>query len=124
VSRPGASEPLPAHVRRLLDEIRLLLAEHRDRVVFSNDALRRGRPVPAVPVDRSVHRNFLVCLETGTRLAMLTRHLQVRLRMTPEEYRRKWGLPPDYPMIASEYVRRRDLAEGRAGQAETRHPEE
>ena len=87
--------------------------------------MRRGKaPVPAVPISESVTPNFLICLETGTRQVMLRRHLRHTLRMTPEEYRRKWGLPPDYPMIASEYVRRRDLAEGRAGQAETRHPEE
>ncbi|SFP66043.1 MucR family transcriptional regulator [Tranquillimonas alkanivorans] len=64
-------------------------------------------PVPAVPIEESVHRSFLVCLETGTRLVLLRRHLQERLRMTPEEYRAKWGLPPEYPMVAAAYRQRR-----------------
>ena len=69
---------------------------------------RAPRPEPALPVEDSVTANFLVCLETGTRHVTLTRHLQETLRMTPAEYRRRWRLPADYPMVAQNYLARRD----------------
>ncbi len=62
---------------------------------------------PAVRVEDSVTPNFLVCLETGTRQVLLRRHLRETLRMTPDEYRDRWGLPPEYPMVAANYLRRR-----------------
>lgn len=62
---------------------------------------------PAVPVSKSVHEDFIVCLEDGKRLKMLKRYLRSRYDMSPEEYRRKWGLPPDYPMVAPAYAARR-----------------
>tara|TARA_R110002124_G_scaffold199787_2_gene366617 strand:+ start:3122 stop:3451 length:330 start_codon:yes stop_codon:yes gene_type:complete len=63
---------------------------------------------PAVRIEDSVTPNFLVCLETGSRQVLLRRHLRETLRMTPEEYRDRWGLPPEYPMIAANYLRRRE----------------
>lgn len=69
------------------------------------------RPTPAVPVNRSVLEDHIVCLEDGKRLKMLKRHLKAAYNLTPEEYRRRWGLPANYPMVAPEYARRRsDLA--------------
>lgn len=65
------------------------------------------RPVPAVPIADSVTPNYLICLETGRKLVALRRHLQQTLRLTPEEYRARWGLPPDYPMVAPSYTERR-----------------
>ena len=65
-----------------------------------------GRP-PAVPIEQSVTPNFLICLETGTRQVALKRHLRQTLRMTPEEYRARWGLPAEYPMVAESYGSRR-----------------
>jgi predicted transcriptional regulator len=62
---------------------------------------------PAVPVSRSVQNDFIVCLEDGKRLKMLKRYLRSRYSMSPEEYRRRWGLPPDYPMVAPAYAARR-----------------
>jgi predicted transcriptional regulator len=58
------------------------------------------RPVPAVPVRRSITPDYLICLEDGSKRAALTRYLRSRYDMTPDEYRRKWGLPADYPMTA------------------------
>ena len=58
----------------------------------------------AVPVKRSVTPDYLVCLEDGKKLKMLKRHLRTNYDMTPEEYRAKWGLPPDYPMVAPNYA--------------------
>jgi predicted transcriptional regulator len=65
------------------------------------------RPRPAVPIGRSVQHDYIVCLEDGKRLKMLKRYLRSRYNMSPEDYRRRWGLPPDYPMVAPAYAARR-----------------
>ncbi len=57
-------------------------------------------PTPAVPIKKSVFPDFIVCLEDGKQLKMLKPHLRARFDMTPAEYRTKWGLPSDYPMVA------------------------
>ena len=59
---------------------------------------------PAVPVRRSVQPDFIVCLEDGKKFKSLKRHLRTHYNLTPEEYRTKWGLPPDYPMVAPNYA--------------------
>lgn len=61
-------------------------------------------PIPAVPVKRSVFPDFIVCLDDGKKLKMLKRHLQTRYGMTAADYRAKWGLPHDYPMVAPNYA--------------------
>jgi predicted transcriptional regulator len=65
------------------------------------------RPKPAVPVGRSVQHDYIVCLEDGKKLKMLKRYLRSRYNMSPDEYRRRWGLAPDYPMVAPAYAARR-----------------
>ncbi len=66
---------------------------------------------PAVPVKRSITPGFLVCLEDGRKFKSLKRHLRTKYNMSPEEYRAKWGLPKDYPMVAPDYAKARsDLA--------------
>lgn len=65
------------------------------------------RPKPAVPVGRSVQHDYIVCLEDGKKLKMLKRYLRSRYNMSPEDYRRRWGLQPDYPMVAPAYAARR-----------------
>jgi predicted transcriptional regulator len=65
------------------------------------------RQRPAVPVSRSVQHDYVICLEDGKQLKMLKRYLRSRYNISPEEYRRKWGLPPDYPMVAPAYAKRR-----------------
>ncbi|WP_028464855.1 MULTISPECIES: MucR family transcriptional regulator [Nisaea] len=62
---------------------------------------------PAVPIRRSITPEFIICLEDGKRLKMLKRHLRTTYNMTPEEYRAKWGLPADYPMVAPNYAAQR-----------------
>ncbi len=79
------------------------------------DQLTRDAPVaaaeerakPAVPVSRSIQHDFIVCLEDGKKLKMLKRYLRSRYNLSPDEYRRRWGLPPDYPMVAPAYAARR-----------------
>lgn len=65
------------------------------------------RPQPAVPIKRSVFPDYIVCLEDGKKLKMLKRHLQSAYGMTPEQYRERWGLPSDYPLVAPNYAERR-----------------
>ena len=66
---------------------------------------------PAVSVKRSINPDFLVCLEDGKKFKSLKRHLRTQYNMTPEQYREKWGLPADYPMVAPNYaVARSQLA--------------
>jgi predicted transcriptional regulator len=60
-----------------------------------------------VPIKRSVHPDYIVCLEDGVQLKMLKRYLQTRYNMTPEQYRERWGLSPDYPMVAPSYAEKR-----------------
>ena len=69
------------------------------------------RREPAVPVRASIKPDYLVCLEDGKKLKMLKRHLITRYNLTPDQYRRRWSLPPDYPMVAPNYAeQRRSLA--------------
>lgn len=87
-----------------------------------NLASAETKQKPAVPIKRSVMEDHIVCLEDGKKLKMLKRYLRSNYNMTPEEYRAKWGLPPDYPMVAPNYAAQRsDFAKkiglGRKGRA-------
>ena len=64
-------------------------------------------PKPAVPIKRSVTDEYIVCLEDGKKLKMLKRYLRTRYKLTPDEYRAKWGLGSDYPMVAPNYAAKR-----------------
>lgn len=65
------------------------------------------RPQPAISVKKSVQPDYIVCLEDGKKLKMLKRHLKTAYNMSPEAYRERWGLPPDYPLVAPNYARER-----------------
>jgi predicted transcriptional regulator len=73
----------------------------------NTEAKTDDRPKPAVPVSKSVTTDFIICLEDGRKLKMLKRYLRSRYDMSPEEYRKRWGLPADYPMVAPAYTERR-----------------
>ncbi len=64
-------------------------------------------PKPAVPVKKSVTPDYIICLEDGKKFKSLKRHLRTQYAMTPEQYREKWGLPTDYPMVAPNYAKAR-----------------
>jgi predicted transcriptional regulator len=64
-------------------------------------------PKPAVPVKRSISNDFIVCLEDGKKFKSLKRHLRTQYGLSPEDYREKWGLPADYPMVAPNYAQAR-----------------
>ena len=75
-------------------------------------AIAQGEPVvekqqPAVPVKKSVYPDHIICLEDGKKLKMLKRHLKTAYNMTPDQYRDKWGLTADYPMVAPNYAKHR-----------------
>jgi predicted transcriptional regulator len=73
--------------------------------VSSGQAAASVEPLkPAVSVRRSITSDYIVCLEDGKKFKSLKRHLRTQYKMTPEQYREKWGLPPDYPMVAPNYA--------------------
>ena len=97
---PVAANELPAIIRNV----------HATLGGFSGTApVERpgGARPPAVPVKKSVTPDYLVCLEDGKKLKMLKRYLRARYKMSPDEYRTRWNLPPDYPMVAPNYAQRR-----------------
>jgi len=65
------------------------------------------RPQPAVPIKKSITPDYIVCLEDGKKLKMLKRHLKTAYDMSPEDYRERWGLAADYPMVAPNYAKKR-----------------
>lgn len=73
----------------------------------SASGLAAERPAPAVPIKKSITPDFIICLEDGKKLKMLKRHLSSAYNMTPEQYRERWGLPADYPMVAPNYAAKR-----------------
>ena len=70
---------------------------------------------PAVPIRKSITPDYLICLEDGKKLKMLKRHLRSTYNMTPDEYRTRWGLAPDYPMVAPNYAEQRSAFAKRIG---------
>ena len=72
-----------------------------------NSQLSVERLQPAISVKKSISPDYIVCLEDGKKLKMLKRHLKTAYNMTPEQYREKWGLPRDYPMVAPNYAKHR-----------------
>ena len=73
--------------------------------VSSGQAEASSEPLkPAVPIKRSINPDFIVCLDDGKKFKSLKRHLRTQYNMTPEQYREKWGLPSDYPMVAPNYA--------------------
>ena len=84
----------------------LIQTVHGALVGVSNGATEEAKKEtqkPAVPIRRSIQNDYLVCLEDGKKLKMLKRYLRTRYNLTPDEYRRKWGLASDYPMVAPSY---------------------
>lgn len=73
------------------------------------------RPQPAVPIKKSIMPDYVVCLEDGKKLKMLKRHLKTKYNITPDEYRERWSLPSDYPMVAPKYAAQRSQLAKRIG---------
>lgn len=77
------------------------------RVSAAPDPVPVEAPKPAVPAKKSVTNDYIVCLEDGKRFKSLKRHLRTQYNMSPDEYREKWGLDSDYPMVAPNYAKAR-----------------
>ena len=81
---------------------------HRALSVLGQPVVQvEDKPEPAVSVRASIKPDYIVCLEDGKKLKMLKRHLMTHYNMTPDQYRAKWGLPSDYPMVAPNYAQQR-----------------
>lgn len=100
-----------ADVSGLLKSVHAMLRSLMDSAVPDMG----GAPKPAVSIRKSVASDYLVCLEDGKRLKMLKRYLRSRYQLSPEEYRARWGLPLDYPMVAPNYSAQRSQFAKRIG---------
>jgi len=112
------SEIVSAHVRNAAlpsaELPEMIRAVHATLIALvANGA--QDTPEPAVPVKRSVTPDYIICLEDGRKLKMLKRHLRTAYEMTPAQYRDKWQLPPDYPMVAPNYAKARSTLARKIG---------
>jgi len=95
---PVASGALPDLIKTVHDTITDIAADK---------PVEPPRPDPAVPISKSITPDHIICLEDGRKLKMLKRYLRSRYDLTPDEYRVRWGLPIDYPMVAPNYAKKR-----------------
>ncbi|PZP55330.1 MAG: MucR family transcriptional regulator [Micavibrio aeruginosavorus] len=122
VSAHLSNNTVPAgEIPALIERIYKTLSGVGGELSASN--LPAERPQPAVPIRKSVMPEYIVCLEDGKKLKMLKRHLKTAYKMTPEQYRERWGLPADYPMVAPSYAKTRsrlakDIGLGTKGRSE------
>ena len=110
------SDIVAAHVSNnsvSVDEVSTLIANVYGALagLGGEAAVEEKLPEPAVSIRASIKPDYIVCLEDGKKLKMLKRHLMTHYNLTPEQYRARWNLPADYPMVAPNYAeKRRDLA--------------
>ncbi|MEA2839236.1 MAG: hypothetical protein QOF41_566 [Methylobacteriaceae bacterium] len=106
VSAYVSNNPVPANeLASLIQEVHMALLR-----VTSGGAVApvsSEAPKPAIAVKKSLNSDYIICLEDGKKFKSLKRHLRTQYNMSPEEYREKWGLPPDYPMVAPNYAKAR-----------------
>ncbi|MCI4664651.1 MAG: MucR family transcriptional regulator [Neomegalonema sp.] len=98
-NNPVAQTDLPPLIKSVFSTLQELSVEEPEE---PEEELK-----PAVPIKKSVTNDYIVCLEDGKQLKMLKRHLKSAYNMTPEEYRQRWSLPADYPMVAPSYAQKR-----------------
>lgn len=107
-----ASDDLPAIIEQV----------HASLLVLEQRSENASVTKPAVPIRNSITDEYLICLEDGAKFKSLRRHLRSKYDMSPEEYREKWGLPHDYPMVAPSYARQRSELAKRMGLGQTKPP--
>ncbi|WP_374631611.1 MucR family transcriptional regulator [Ferrovibrio sp.] len=105
---------LPALIKQIYGTLSGLGGEAPTPVVVAE------KPQPAISVKRSVTPEYIICLEDGKKLKMLKRHLMSHYNMTPEQYRERWGLPADYPMVAPNYALHRQALAKKIGLGKAR----
>ncbi|MDP7650156.1 MAG: MucR family transcriptional regulator [Rhodospirillales bacterium] len=115
VSRNQVGAPqIPEVIKTIIDSLRHVQSVSHE---VSGVALK-----PKVPIRRSITPDFIICLEDGKKLKMLKRHLRTAYNLTPEEYRAKWKLGPDYPMVAPNYAKQRSEFAKKIGLGRKRGP--
>ncbi len=98
-------EKLPAFIQQIHQSL--------NRLNSKQPFFCASRSEPAVAIEDSIHPDYIICLEDGLQLKMLKRHLKTSYNMTPEQYRERWNLPSNYPMVAPNYAKRRSaIAKG------------
>ncbi len=97
-NNPVPVSEMPQLIEKVFETIEGLSTKSQSKAV---------KPQPAVSIKKSITPDFLICLEDGQKLKMLKRHLQTHYNLTPEEYRERWGLAGDYPMVAPNYAKQR-----------------
>ena len=93
----------------------LIQEVYRTLIGVGKEPAQVEKPQPAVPIKKSVFPDHIVCLEDGKKLKMLKRHLKTAYNMTPEQYRERWGLSHDYPMVAPNYAHHRSTLAKKIG---------
>jgi len=114
----GKNPILPAELRTIINDVYRALSDNASGALRGSNA-----PVelkPAVPVKRSICDDHIICLEDGKKFKSLKRHLRTHYNLSPEQYREKWGLPADYPMVAPRYAAARSLLAKKIGLGQRR----
>ena len=114
----SANQVPPQDLPALIRTVYSALQEIGGRTIAGEEQLQE----PAVSVKKSVTADYIICLEDGKRFKSLKRHLRTRYGMTPDEYRAKWRLPHDYPMVAPNYAKQRSNLAKRMGLGHARKP--
>jgi predicted transcriptional regulator len=113
-----AAQIVSAHVRHnsvAADALPRLIQEVYRALVNIGQQPAQEKAAPAVPVKQSIRQDRIVCLEDGKSFSMLKRHLMTDHKLTPQQYREKWGLPRDYPMVAPNYAKTRSALAKKIG---------
>lgn len=106
----------PAEIPGLINDVHGALSK-----VAAGQSAAPAEPLkPAVPIKKSIHDDYIICLEDGKKFKSLKRHLRTHYDLTPEQYREKWGLPPDYPMVAPNYAAARSALAKKLGLGQRR----
>lgn len=103
------------HNPTTIDDIPRLIRTTYDALRQATKEVSEPQHKPAIPVDQSVHDDYLICLEDGKKFKSLKRHLSSKYNMSPDDYRTKWNLPPNYPMVAPAYAKHRSTLAKRMG---------
>lgn len=99
----GHNNVAPDDVSKLIELVHGAL----EQAASGDGSVEQARPDPAVPVDQSITAEYLICLEDGKKFKSLKRHIRTHYNLSPEEYRERWGLAADYPMVAPNYAKAR-----------------
>ena len=112
----SANQVAPQDIPALIRTVHAALSE----VAGAPNTASDPTPEPAVSVKKSITPDYIICLEDGKKFKSLKRHLRTRYGMNPDEYRAKWGLPHDYPMVAPNYAKERSNLAKRMGLGQSR----